>query len=234
MKLVTFGDDHSKIRGLREPYINIGLGKQYKDTFSKLEAFRVFIEDEFRAKRLKDDDILVFVDGYDVLQFGDLEEVERKFKTFAADLVVGSEIFCWPSPWMAHLFPKVGTKYRFPNSGMYVGTWKAIRHMLEWDRYRLTYDDQGYFQDWYLRQDQFKVAQDHDCILFQNCVFVPLTDFEYQGDRVVNKVKGTDPCFFHFSGKCHESPDGRDIMDLMKARVPFTEMQPRGRVVPGP
>ena len=229
MKLVTFGDDASKIKGLRKPYINIGLGKRYVDTFSKLEALR-----EWMGRTSPSDlDVVCFVDGYDVLQFGDLDEIETKFRTFEADLVVGSEIFCWPSPWMAHLFPDVKTKYRFPNSGMYVGTWKAIKHMLEWDRYRLTYDDQGYFQDWYLRQKEFVVKQDHDCILFQNCVFVPLDEFEYRGDRVVNRLKGTEPCFFHFSGKSHESPDGRDIMELMKARVPFTEMVARGRVVPG-
>ena len=226
MKLVTFGDDPSKIKYLREPFINLGLGKQFKDTFSKLEALR--------ECKFTDEELVCFVDGYDVMQFGDLDEIETKFKSFGADLVVGSEIFCWPSPWMAHLFPEVPTKYRFPNSGMYMGEWWAIKKMLEWDQYRLTYDDQGYFQDWYLRQSEFKVVQDHDCVLFQNCVFVPLTDFGYLEGRVVNRLKETEPCFFHFSGKSHESPDGRDVMELMKARVPFTEMQARGRVVPGP
>jgi len=225
MKLVTFGDDPSKIKYLREPFINLGLGKQFKDTFSKLEALR--------ECKFADVELVCFVDGYDVMQFGDLPEIEEKFKSFGADLVVGSEIFCWPSPWMAHLFPEVGTKYRFPNSGMYMGKWLAIKKMLEWDQYRLTFDDQGYFHDFYLRQNSVKVVQDHDCILFQNCVFVPLTDFGYQESRIVNKRKNTTPCFLHFSGSSYTSADGKDFMHLIHEQVPFEQMIQRSKTVEG-
>jgi hypothetical protein len=44
MRIVTYGDDPSKIRGLKSPYVNLGLGKRYVDTFSKFEALCVFIE----------------------------------------------------------------------------------------------------------------------------------------------------------------------------------------------
>jgi hypothetical protein len=215
MKLVTFGDDHSKIKYLREPFINLGLGKQFKDTFSKLEALR--------ECKFTDEELVCFVDGYDVMQFGDVDEIETKFKSFGADLVVGAEIFCWPSPWMAHLFPEVPTKYRFPNSGMYMGKWWAIKKMLEWDQYRLTFDDQGYFHDFYLRQNSVKIVQDHDCILFQNCVFVPWIELGYsEGGRVANLIKGTTPCFLHFSGKSDRIV-GKDesVMDYLARGEPI-------------
>ena len=134
---------------------------------------------------------------------------------------------------MAHLFPEVGTKYRFPNSGMYMGKWWAIKKMLEWDQYRLTFDDQGYFHDFYLRQNSVKVVQDHDCILFQNCVFVPLTDFEYQESRIVNKRKNTTPCFLHFSGSSYISADGKDLMHLIHEQVPFENMIQRSKTIEG-
>ena len=44
MKLITFGDDPSKIIGLKSEYINIGLGKKYIDLFSKFDAFKEYIE----------------------------------------------------------------------------------------------------------------------------------------------------------------------------------------------
>lgn len=217
MKLVTYGDDPSKIRWLHEPYINIGLGKQYRDTFSKLEALSVCVFD--------DQEIICFVDGYDVMQFGGLDELEQKFLSFKADLVFGAETFCWPSPWMYTLFPKVDTKYKYPNSGMYIGRWWAIKKFLEWDTYRLTYDDQGYAHDFFLRQTcGVKCVLDYNCLMFQNCVFVPLTDFEYYKDRVVNKVKGTRPCFFHFSGKSYMTMDGKNIMELISKKFPFTDI----------
>ena len=107
MRIVTYGDDSSKIRGLKSPYVNLGLGKRYVDTFSKFEALREWIKDK------KDSDILVFVDGYDVVQKRtDMDEFLEKFKEFDADLVFGAETNCWPSPWMAHLFPPSETKYK--------------------------------------------------------------------------------------------------------------------------
>jgi hypothetical protein len=227
MKLVTFGDDSSKIKYIREPFINLGLGKPFKDTFSKLEALR---ECDFTV-----DEIICFVDGYDVMQFGDLDEIETKFKMFNADLVVGSEIFCWPSPWMAHLFPEVPTKYRFPNSGMYMGKWWAIKKMLDWDKYRLTFDDQGYFHDFYLRQNEIKVVQDHDCILFQNCVFAPWSDFGYDGPRVTNLIKGTKPCFLHFSGKSYTIPGSSEtVMEYLDRREPIDQLPQFPKLIHGP
>lgn len=216
MKLVTYGDDPSKIRWLREPYTNIGLGKQYRDMFSKLEALSECVFD--------DQEIVCFVDGYDVMQFGELDELEKKFLSFKADLVFGAETFCWPSPWMYTLFPKVDTKYKYPNSGMYIGRWWAIKKFLEWDTYRLAYDDQGYAHDFFLRQSDIKCVLDYNCLMFQNCVFVPLTDFEYYKDRVVNHVKGTQPCFFHFSGKSYTTVDDKNIMELIDQKIPFKEM----------
>lgn len=227
MKLVTFGDDTSKIKYLRTPFTNIGAGKQFRDTFSKLEALR--------ECKFAEDELVCFVDGYDVMQFGDLDEIETKFRSFDADLVVGAEIFCWPSPWMAHMFPEVPTKYRFPNSGMYMGKWWAIKKMLEWDAYRVAFDDQGYFHDFYLRQNSVKVVQDHDCILFQNCVFVPWTEFGYEDGRVTNLLKKTKPSFLHFSGKSYTIPEtGKSVMDYLARGEPIGSLRQFPNVIHGP
>lgn len=225
MKLVTCGDEPSKIRWLREPYINIGLGKQYRDTFSKLEFLSTCVFDN--------DEIICFVDGYDVMQFGTLDELEQKFLSFQVDLVFGAETFCWPSPWMYSLFPEVNTKYKYPNSGMYIGRWWAIKKFLEWDCYRVAYDDQGYAHDFFLNQTSIKCVMDHECLIFQNCVFVPLTDFEYYKDRVVNHIKGTKPCFFHFSGGSFRTLDGKNVLELIHDRVPFKNILQIPRLIVG-
>jgi procollagen-lysine,2-oxoglutarate 5-dioxygenase len=213
MKLFTYGDKPNQIRWLKQPYINVGHGQIYQDTFSKFEALR--------TAEFVDDDIICFVDGYDVVQYGTLEELEEKFRSFGADLVMSAETFCWPNPWMKHLFPETETKYRFPNCGMYIGYGWAIRKLLEWDTYRINFDDQGYTHDFLLRQNVCRVVLDHDCVMFQNCVFVPLNDFSYFQDRVINNMKGTKPCFFHFSGGSFKTIDGKNIMDLMSQKVPF-------------
>ena len=62
MKLITFGDDPSKIIGLKSEYINIGLGKKYIDLFSKFDALKEFLGS------IDPQEIIIFVDGYDVVQ----------------------------------------------------------------------------------------------------------------------------------------------------------------------
>ena len=57
MKLITFGDDPSKIIGLKSEYINIGLGKKYVDLFSKFEALKEYVE------TVDPQEIVIFVDG---------------------------------------------------------------------------------------------------------------------------------------------------------------------------
>jgi hypothetical protein len=202
MRLVTYGDDPYKVRGLKRPFINIGLGKRYVDTFSKFEALREFIEDEFRAKRLKNDDIVCFVDGYDVVQRRtDLDNFVSEFLKFKADLVFGAETYCWPSPWMAHLFPSVDSKYKYPNCGTYVGYVWAIKKMLEWGEYRQAYDDQGLVHDFYLNSG-LKLAMDYHQVLFQTGTFVPWKELDE-----------TKAWFVHFNGKSHLALDGSCVLE---------------------
>jgi len=226
MKLFTFGDEPNKIQWLKPPYINLGLGKKYRDTFSKFEALSEAVFD--------DNEIVCFVDGYDVMQYGTLDELEKKFRGFDVDLVMSAETYCWPSPWMKHLFPTTETKYRFPNCGMYIGYGWAIRKMLDWDIYRIAFDDQGYSHDFYLRQNVCRFVLDHNCVMFQNCVFVPVTDFSYFQDRVINHMKGTRPCFFHFSGGSYKTLDGKNIMELFKKNISLETIIQHPKLVQGP
>ena len=204
MLLVSYGDDPKKIAYLRTPYINLGLGKRYVDTFSKFEALREWIRDK------ADSDIVCFVDGYDVVQKRtDLDIFLERFKEFKADLVFGAETYCWPSPWMAHLFPKAprgeGDKhlpYRFPNCGTYVGYVWAIRKMLEWDEYRQTFDDQGLVHDFYLNVKDVRVAMDHHQVLFQTGTFVPWRELD-----------ASRAWFIHFNGKSHLALDGSCVLE---------------------
>jgi hypothetical protein len=187
MHLITYGDDPSQIKYLKTQFINLGLGKKYIDTFSKFEEFKNRI-DEFNP-----DDILIFIDGYDVVQMRtDLDNFIIKFKEFDADLVLSAETYCWPSPWMAGLFPQSPTKYRFPNCGTFVGKALAIRQMLYWDEYRQSFDDQGLVHDFFLRQSNLKIKLDYKCELFHCATFVQWSEIEE-----------TRAWFVHFNGKSY-------------------------------
>lgn len=210
MKLITFGDDPTKIIGLKSEYINIGLGKKYIDLFSKFDAFKEFIE------TVDPHEILVFVDGYDVVQRRtDLTNFETKFIEMGADLIFSSEVYCWPNPWIAYQFPPAppGCPYRFPNSGTFVGYAGAIKKMLEWDQYRLNHDDQGYVHDFFLRCKDLKIGLDNDQVLFQT------------GTGIRWSVLDTCQAWFvHFNGKSHHKKDGTSVLAEYASGLPIGEM----------
>jgi hypothetical protein len=200
--LLTYGDDPSKIRGLKSPYINLGLGKRYVDTFSKFEALREWVQ----RGSLADSEVICFVDGYDVVQKRtDLDVFVERFKEFGADLVFGAETHCWPSPWMAHLFGPSPTKYKYPNCGTYVGYVWAVKRMLNWDEYRQAYDDQGLVHDFYLNVKDVRIALDYRQTLFQTGTFVPWAELDE-----------SQAWFVHFNGKSHlgVGPDGSSFCIL--------------------
>jgi len=136
----------------------------------------------------------------------------EKFKEFGADLVFGAETYCWPSPWMAHMFGPSPTKYKYPNCGTYVGYVWAVKRMLNWDEYRQAYDDQGLVHDFYLKAGQrpglsdaqpaVKLAMDHHQTLFQTGTFVPWSELDE-----------SQAWFVHFNGKSHLALDGSCILD---------------------
>jgi hypothetical protein len=210
MKLITFGDDPSKIIGLKSEYINIGLGKKYIDLFSKFEAFKEYVE------TVDPQEILIFVDGYDVVQRRtDLTNFETKFKNSGADIIFSAETYCWPNPWIAYQFPPAppGCPYRFPNSGTFVGYAGAIKRMLEWDQYRLNHDDQGYVHDFFLRCKDLRIGLDNGQILFQT------------GTGIRWSVLDTCQAWFvHFNGKSHHKKDGTSVLAEYAAGLPIGEI----------
>ena len=212
MILVTFGDDPTLIKGLKSPYVNIGLGKKYVDLFSKFEALKEFIT------KIDPNEIVIFVDGYDVVQKrDDLSIFENIFAGSGFDLIFSAETYCWPNPWIAYQFPmvplaKVGPSimYRFPNSGTFVGRAHAIKKMLEWDTYRISHDDQGYVHDFFLRNRDVKVGLDVEQVLFQTGTGVRWW-----------VIDQSQAWFVHFNGKSHHKKDGTSVLDECIAGQPI-------------
>jgi procollagen-lysine,2-oxoglutarate 5-dioxygenase len=157
------------------------------------------------------------VDGYDVVQRRtDLTNFELKFKNTGADLIFSAETYCWPNPWNAYHFPPAppGCQYRFPNSGTFVGYAWAIKKMLHWDTYRLTFDDQGYIHDFFLKCKDLKIGLDNGQVLFQT------------GTGIRWSVLDTCQAWFvHFNGRSHWKKDGSSVLDEYFKCVPIGGMQ---------
>ena len=148
---------------------------------------------------LRDDDIVLFVDGYDVIFNDDLETIVSRYKEFNTDILFAAEKECWPVPSMANLFPKSETEYRFLNSGCYIGTKKAITVLLS-DTIQDGEDDQLYLQKRFLSTSPTKIKLDHENYIFQ-CISKSFDEIKIRDNgQLINNSTRACPCILHGNG----------------------------------
>ena len=86
-------------------------------------------------QKLDDDDLILFVDGYDVIFLTGTEEIEQKWNNLTIDplvkVIFGSEKAIWPDPSIADKFPESESEYRFLNSGNFIGKVKDLKKITE-------------------------------------------------------------------------------------------------------
>lgn len=150
-----------------------------------------------RLRNVDDHDIIMFVDGYDVVINDTQEELVKRFKQFGADVVFGAEPPCWPDESIADQFPEVHTRNRFLNSGGFIGRAVVIKEMLKEDIAKAD-DDQLYYQKIFLSK-KYNIKLDVENYLFQ-CVSHTANSLSVQNGQVYNSQTGCYSCVLHGNG----------------------------------
>jgi len=146
----------------------------------------------------KDDDVVMFVDGYDVLLNDVLENIVRSYLTFHSRVVFAAEKNCWPDRNMASEFARTNFRNDYLNSGCYIGVVSELKKILSED-ISDSDDDQLYFQKQYL-SGKYDIRLDHDCRLFQ-CVAQDEDNFKITDDlKIYNVETDTYPKILHGNG----------------------------------
>ena len=155
-------------------------------------------------QELEDDDILVFVDGYDVVFTGDIESALEAFNNdFPKDVVFSAEKSCWPDSGLANSYPKVDSEYRFLNSGTFIGKVSELKKITE-EEILDTDDDQLYYTK-KLLSGQYSMQLDSFCSIFQT-IEAAWGDIKYihtseDGEgNLINKVFNKKPIMVHGNG----------------------------------
>lgn len=158
-------------------------------------------------QNLNDDDVVLFVDGYDVVFLTGTEEIEEKWDQFTQDpsvkVIFGSEKAIWPDPSIADQFPITDSEYRFLNSGNFIGRVKDLKKITE-ELIPDSGDDQLYYQHKFLSK-QFGITLDYKAEIFQciaGCADWPniKDELDIEDDRIKNRAHKTYPCVFHGNG----------------------------------
>jgi hypothetical protein len=181
---------------------------------------------------------IVFVDAFDIVFAGTLENIMSKFKSFNVPIVIGAERNCFPQNFQKEYdrLPHTSS-YKYLNSGVIVGETEAILEVLEaMDAPNLPVDyhdgrtgrnfhfnDQAYYMDLYLRQP-VKMLLDYNCEIAQNMQDVTMDDIELMGAlaenpkdslmRVIikNKETGKYPSIVHWNGGSKSSGTMQPIL----------------------
>ena len=206
---ITIGTDESKTTkiiasGIQNgiKFKNIGKGVEWnggsmKSTGGgqKINLIREYIKD------LPDHDVLFFCDGYDTFVVTELAEIIRRYLDFSHRIVFASERICWPNEELATqiiktnkgITPYTDTPYKFLNSGLFVGTVKELRSILQ--DVDDASDDQLYYQEAYL-SGHYDMALDLECYIFQ-CSDSVVTVKE---EQMFNPVTRCFNCVYHGNG----------------------------------
>ena len=168
------------------------------------------------------DELLLFVDAFDVAFCVPSEELYRLYHTSDLpkdSIIIGGETCCWPDESITPLLMKrletsstdnTVTHNPYPNSGVILGTVKAFQRVYDNDTTgdKYTYDDQLWWQYQYLTQESI--------LLDTTCKFIqcygpegndPSSKVEWQvqahsnpGFRAYNCLHRTFPCIVHANG----------------------------------
>jgi len=143
---------------------------------------------------LHEDDVVLFVDGYDVIINDTLPTILERYEDMGADIVFAAEKNCWPDPTMASDFP-LSTIYRYLNSGAYMGKVSALSQFLN-KGVPNDSDDQLWMQKRFLSSDWQSIGR--ACLDYEGYIFQCDDDIEIVNGQLSNDM--CCPCIYHGNG----------------------------------
>ena len=128
-----------------------------------------------------DNDIIMFLDGYDTFIHGTEEEILERYFSFRKEVIFSAEKTCWPDSSISEKFPETGG-YKYLNSGTFIGTVSTLKKIFS-DPIEDYADDQLYCQYKYL-EDTLDIGLDYESYIFlcmsgleQSCLYNDSNDY---------------------------------------------------------
>ena len=146
---------------------------------------------------LPDNDVVIFTDAYDVMYFSDLEEITRRYLGFCSKVLFSAETEIWPDKSLADKFPDGGTKYRYLNSGTFIGVVSELKKILNSATIENSSDDQLFYQQAFL-SGNYDIKLDYEGYIFQ--CHEPQVRYDVDQNKFLNPVTNTFGCIYHGNG----------------------------------
>ena len=200
-------------------YKILGLNGNKYSMYSGGGGFKInILIDYLTNNKLDDDTILIVTDSFDVVFNDNIQNIINKYKKivgsdtkeidtdnkYRGKILFTAEPGCWPDSSLENEYPVVDTKYKYLNSGGYIGYYIDICKILNIgsniNKINELDDDQLYFTKKFLK-DKSNIVLDYNCEIFQILCNVE-EDISLNIDRSIvnNKYTNTQPSIIHGNG----------------------------------
>ena len=160
-------------------------------------------------KYYDDNDIIMFLDGYDTFIHSTEEVVLERYFDFRKEIVFAAEKSCWPDRSLENKFPETGG-YKYLNSGTFIGTVSSLKKFFS-NPIENHEDDQLYCQKQYLSKE-FDIALDYESYIFlcmsrieESCLYNESSDY------IINAETNCTSLIVHGNG----GPYTKDTFDTL-------------------
>jgi hypothetical protein len=197
---------------------------------------------EFLKYIKNDNDIVCFVDAYDILFNNNVDNIINKFFEFSCNILFSSEIYCYPYSNMKKYednedFNSSSSIFSYLNSGCFIGYKKNIIDMLLWKNKNeikiICKDggDQNYFTQYFLRfYKSHNIKLDFKQDIFQSMCGINYENIFFCKDgKIYNKLFSKIPSVLHFNGfgdmpiKKIKSTDNNELVPALKTFLNLIE-----------
>jgi hypothetical protein len=189
-------EQQAKEKGLT--LVKLGLGKEYSGHFMKDLEMKEYL------KTIPSHDLVIFVDGFDSLMLGDINEILEKYKKLDAKLVLSVENVGVLSFIHAAIFERVLGKYI--NTGLYMGEAGFLLKFLETMYSRDDYNRSSNQKTWCNHLHKLQASNnlkdiklDKESDIFLNHSFTTSNYPKMKGKRI--ELKKHQPCFIQGNGR---------------------------------
>jgi hypothetical protein len=163
------------------------------------------VSDFLKNPELKQDDIVLFTDAYDVVYCGNHKEIIEKYMGFNKPIIFGCEKHCNPDPKRASEYKFTDTEFPYLNSGMYIGRVWALRKCILEYKYNDKDDDQRFWTSRFFENPDL-IGLDYKNDLFLNTVDMDERLFFLDNEEYISIYRSANPIFVHVNG-----PDKRSL-----------------------
>jgi len=218
---ITIGTDVNKMKKLYQSaakhnvaITNWGFGVDWKgtDMTGPGGGMKVNILKQ-HINELPDTDVLLFTDAYDVFYADNIQTIKERYLDMGHKVIFSAEEVCWPDPSLGNQFPSVHTRYRYLNSGTFIGEVGELKKILEHEDIEDHQDDQLFYQKAYL-EGIYDIGLDVEAYIFQ-CHEPKISML---GEQLHNQETTCCPCIYHGNGGPEAKETFENIYNKMYAR----------------